>query len=239
MSQHLSEEWRIAEAVLRHAHRPVLLWGPPATGKTYAAQTIGADSSRVLNVYLDEESAAFDVVGHPGILNGETTWVEGWGIRAWREGLILVCNEIDKASPSARSALYLIADDPESASWTHPVTGERVTPADGFAIRATSNVAPEDMADADGLRSRFAVQLKISDPHPAAIARLPEAWRDLAAALCAESTPEGRRTDLRAWYSFVDLCESLSEDDAGTAAFSDLWPAIRDARTVTEIHEEG
>jgi MoxR-like ATPase len=239
----MPEDWRLAEAVL-HAQarsedpRPVLLYGPPATGKTYAAQRIGVEPQRTINVYLDEESAAFDVLGHQAITGGNTDYVLGFGIKAWQEGAVLILNEIDKASPSALSAIYQIADDRESASWRHPVTGEIITPAPGFMLRATSNVNPGDFVQMDGLVSRFAIRLLIDNPHPNAIARLPQELQEVARVTCGPDCPPERRLDLRAFYSYVSLCDAIGSDDAGNAAFGPAWVGVRDAMAAAAMRKE-
>ena len=225
----LPEDWATAEAVLRGAYR-VLLYGPPGTGKTYAGRHYAVDGRDVFNVYVGEDSAAYDVMGHDVVVDGSMIWRDGPGVRAWRRGARLVINELHKASGDTLDAIVALTDDRESAGITLP-TGEYVEPAAGFQVVATMNGEPEDLPE--HLASRFAVRVRIENPHPDAIAALPANLRKTAQTLTGPRVEESRRMNLRQFSSYAELVEhGVDEETAARACFYEQAGEILDALTV-------
>ncbi len=87
-----------------------------------------------------------------------------------RRGCALVLDEIDQHSPELHCALHAILDDKAIAGITLP-TGERVEPAAGFAVIATTNAQPSALPEA--LLDRFDVKLLANEPAPAVLEQLP------------------------------------------------------------------
>lgn len=208
--------WNHIEKILHHAKR-VYIYGPPGIGKTYAAQAMG--NQRGIGTYsltLTEETPAAELRGHY-IPNeaGAFQWHDGPVIRAMKTGGTLILNEITHASPDAWSFLFPILENAATAKLTLP-TGETVEASPDMFVVATDNQAPEDIPDA--LRDRFTVSLEITEPHPDAIAMLPENIRETALNSIVNS--EGsERVSLRAWFEYVLLKEPLGPELASEAVF--------------------
>lgn len=186
-----------------------LLWGPPGTGKTYAAITAG-DPEEVYTVTLTEETPAAELRGHYVPTGKEFKWMDGPAIAAWRIGARLVINEIDRGSGDALSFLYAICDDRHFARLTLP-TGETVRPAEGFQVIATTNSPPTILPEA--LHDRFPVTLHVADVAPGAIEALSADLRSLA------QVEQDGRVSTRRWRAFDTLREHVGEDDAAEAIF--------------------
>lgn len=209
--------WTLSAAVIGHLPN-LLLYGPPGTGKSTFACRHGAPSW--YRIYCHEEMSDIDILGGPALLNdgGATAskWQDGIGLRAWREGKRLVIDEIDKAGGAALTALLAITEDPSTAAYTIPMTGETVVPSKGFHCIATQNVGPEELPEA--LKDRFTVRLEITRPHPDAIEALPTDLR--AAATISAGLPEERRVSIRAWRAFAHLRHATkNEGQAALAVF--------------------
>ena len=160
----------VAAGVKRDSQRApyMLLYGRPGTGKTTAAVNFAGDRP-VYSVTLTGDTVVQELVGHWVPRGQRFDWHDGPVVRAWREGALLVINEIDKAADAVLSVLLAVLDDHEVARLTLP-TGETVRPAPRFYAIATSNSPPEALPEA--LMDRLPVRLEIDQPHPEALERL-------------------------------------------------------------------
>lgn len=211
----LPQDWADATAILEAGARRTLLYGPPGTGKTHAGRHIGAPS-KVYNIYVSEETPAYDVIGHDIVVGGEMVWRDGPAILAWRNGGRLVINEIDKASGDTLDALLAILDDPESCGYVLP-TGEYVEPKPGFTAVATMNGEPNDLPEA--LKDRFTIRVNIENPHPLAIEALSEDLRKTAEATTGAKVEKPRRLGIRQFRAYDEL-RSLGVDEMVAARAS-------------------
>lgn len=237
-----NENWSIIDAVIATSRR-VLLFGPPGTGKTYAAarRNVAKDQS-IYQITMTEETPAAEIRGHFLPKGSEMVWMDGPAIRAWREGSRLVINEIDRASADSLSLLYAILDDPEFAELTLP-TGEIVRPAEGFHVVATMNGQPYELPLA--LQDRFPVTIEVMDVNPEAIKALPEDLR-VPARESALVSDQDRRLSVRMWMEFASLRSKLnrqySSKEKGTtmaakAVFGARWGEALRAIKFNEYEE--
>lgn len=210
----LPTDWPFVERVLSSPLvRTLFAWGPPGTGKTYAALRFGVRGA-VYPITLTEDTPTAELRGFYRPVGPDLVWGDGPVVRAMREGARLVLNELTHASPEVFSFLHPILEHVETACVTLP-TGEVVRPADGFQVVATSNHPPEDLPFA--LRDRFDCVLEIQDPHPEALARLSPALRRAAE---RSIHLEGERCiGLRGWLSVQRLEPVLGQLDACRAVF--------------------
>jgi len=209
--------WHLAETLLG-TDRNAFLHGPAGTGKTFAAASnINPHGPAPIVVTLTDETSAADLLGY--FVNGPQgfVWQDGPAVAAMRSGARLVLNEIDHASGDARAAIYSIADeaDTAAAAGLRLANGETIRPAAGFHVVATSNLSAEEALTGEGILSRFAVRVHVNEPHPAALAALPDDLRAAARASCL-NTNEQERLTMRTWRAFADLRAQLG--DALTAA---------------------
>jgi len=159
-------------ALPTRVHR-VLLYGPPGTGKsTWARSAFGPEN--VERVTLHAQMPPEDLIGSMALVASKggtnTVWQDGPAVRAMRRGAVLVVDEIDQHSPELRCGLHAILDDRSIAGISLP-TGERVEPADGFAIIATTNENPDTLPAA--LLDRFDLVVLANRPIAAVLDRLP------------------------------------------------------------------
>lgn len=162
--------WNDLEAIMDYEPR-ILMYGPPGTGKTTSGFRDALKKKQaVYSVTLNEDTSAQEILGHFVIKGGDTKWHDGPAIRAWKEGALLIINEIAEASGPVLTALYAILDDPEVAACTLP-NGETVRPAEGFRVIATTNESPDTLPEA--LDDRFTSRIYASKPCDEAINALP------------------------------------------------------------------
>ncbi len=214
----LPKDWSDVEHAIAAGTRRVLLHGIPGTGKTLAAQRAGIEGTTgittlynvvrskadVFNVYLGEETAAYQIVGTDKIEDGTQVWRDGPGLQAWRTGDRLLINEIDHASGDALDALIWICDDKSTAERGVSIsTGETVFPHELRQIVATMNGEPEDLGDA--LSDRFMCRVRITCPHPKAIEALPTHLWEIAFKLTREETPASQRISIRQFRAFAEM----------------------------------
>lgn len=224
--------WEMATAALRRRPR-VMLYGPPATGKTYQGMHSGRDpKQKVISITLTEDTSAAELRGHYVPVNGHFEWRDGPVIHAWRTGARLVLNEIDHAGPDAMSLLHVGLDDPAFVEMTLP-TNETVRPAAGFSVVATTNGDPACLPAA--LRDRFPIAIEIDEVHPDAILALPADLRRAAAATV--DLPPERRISLRQWQEFAALRQDMSDEHAAAIVFGPRAGDVLDALALADEKE--
>jgi MoxR-like ATPase len=227
---HELEWWELCETVLPHAYR-VLLYGPPATGKTYTALYARPENTPAFSCTLTQDTPVAELRGHfIQDASGAFSWMDGPAIRAWRAGARLVVNELHKMSQEVEAFLHVIADDTDSAILTLP-TGETVKPSPGFSIVGTMNEEPNYLGEA--LLDRFTIAIECSYPHPEAIMRLSRDLRPLA--LKTATAEESRRVSLRSWLEFDRLRTLLPPKTAAQAVFGVRATELVDALNVAAI----
>lgn len=222
--------WDLVEKVIEHS-RTTLLFGPPGTGKSFAAHSAAQDARQLFSVTLTPDTPAAELRGHYVPQGNQFVWMDGPAIRAWREGGRLVLNEIDHAGGDALSFLLNCLDSPETACLTLP-TGEMVRPHPDFTAVATMNGNPDQDLPA-ALRDRFPVAIEIKEAHPQGIESLPHDLQKAAKGSCVATDP-ARRLTLRAWSAFASLRAKIGSDAAAQAVFAnraaDILAALKMAQ---------
>jgi len=218
--------WELAELVIRFEEiKTVYFYGPPGTGKTYAALHFGAEPDDVYCVTLTEETSAAELRGSYMIREGSFVWHDGPFVRAMREGKRLVINELQHAGADVLALLFPILESWDTARLTLP-TGETLRPQGGFRVIATDNRPPDGLPEA--LQDRFAGTLRVTEPHPDALATLNEDLQ--AAARNSSGLEDGRQISVRGWTALQTLEPTLGLLDGCSVAFGpDVGPMVHDA----------
>jgi len=220
--------WQLLGLVLSvdvEATRIIYVWGPPGIGKTYGAFHFGRIENGFYAVTLTDETSAAELRGHFIFRGGDALWHHGPFVRAMLEGKRLVINEIGNANADVLALLFPVLESPKTAEITLP-SGETIRPAAGFHVVATDNCPPDQLPEA--LDDRFGVYLRLSEPHPDAIASLHPQLRDLAlASACLE---DERRVSARGWLFLQSLIPAFGLKASCVLAFGpDRGPLVFDA----------
>ena len=225
-------DWESAEEIVSTTSR-ALLFGPPGTGKTTCGILMAKRQKKsVYSVTLHSDITAQELIGHFIPKGGEFVFHHGPFIRAWKEGAILIINEICEAGGPVLTALYSILDDPSIAMLTLP-NGETVRPAEGFKAIATMNGTLDSIPEP--LLDRFEVKIYMGVPHPDAIRKLPKKYHEFIKRSYASGNKTG--VTMRSAYA-LDLLISngISDSMAFDAVYGDK---ARDVMTqFATIHGE-
>lgn len=234
MKQTAVQQWKDTETALRVARSGVLLTGPPSTGKSWAAKTLGLNFNGhrrpVYVVQCTDETPGVVAVGYERIVGGNMVFTPGPMPRAWGydedacltgkpNGCVgrLVIEEIDKAGGDLLQSFLAAGDDPRIAQMLIS-TGIILNPQAGYQVVATSN-EPHDCLPA-ALRSRFSIVINITEPNPKAIADLDTDLHKAAKASCVDPN-EAKRIDIRKWRAFQELREDVDETFAARVVFAE------------------
>ena len=128
--------WRFIEQIVREERFfPMYVYGISGLGKTMQIEQACAKHRRpFFRAQITKDTTSEELVGSYSLINGNTVWVDGPILKAYRSGGILLLDEID-LNPS----LMVLQGVLESKPLYVFQTGELVRPAKGFQVFATGN----------------------------------------------------------------------------------------------------
>lgn len=195
----------------KHIHR-MLLHGSPGTGKTSNAIK-SQENGKFSSITLHEESCVSELLGH-WIKKGDGyEYHYGAAIAPFKDGHLLVLNEIDKVSSSVMTTLHNLLDDREIAQ-LHLPNNEIIKCHPNFRVISTMNGIPQDLSEP--LLDRFDVVIAIDTPHPHAINKLDTDLQSFT--LKCYSTKDASIT-YRSIWNFNKLRKIVGDDTAGDLVF--------------------
>lgn len=214
--------WEVFESAQNGVNR-ILLYGPPGTGKTTTALQI---NPRAYPVTIHPEMSAQELIGHFVPKGGDFEWHDGPALRALRQGVPLILNEVDKSSGSVMTQLHSLCDDHDVIEFTLP-TGEVVKPSPGYKVFATMNGFLDALPDA--IQDRFSVRIKADMPHQDALLKIQEddireAVSNYYKARAEGSTGKAGRVSLREALAFEELTNgtvNLPKEAAAESVWGD------------------
>jgi nitric oxide reductase NorQ protein len=144
---------------LRDANTPVLLEGPPGSGKTALAEAAHTD---LITIAGDGDTCVADLVGeYTQEPNGNFVFSHGPLVRAMREGRALLIDDATLIPPPVLAVLYPAMDGRgEITIKAHK--GELVKAAPGFYPMAGHNPGVHGAVLTAALASRFSVHIEVT-----------------------------------------------------------------------------
>jgi hypothetical protein len=116
---------------------PIMIVGDSGNGKSYTViQTCARTNRAIVPVSIDISTTEDDLIGHYGLVDGNTVYEKGPVRIAAETGSILLLDELDRGNPENLICLNMILDGYDIID---KKTGDRIVPAPGFQVIATAN----------------------------------------------------------------------------------------------------
>lgn len=150
--------------VLRDDSITVGLAGPPGVGKTSLLFAIGKALKKpyIGKVQFHSELSPGEIMGIP-LPGAKDLWIPGPGDLAYKQGGMLILDEIDKASGPTKTYCYSLLD--RGPGGTVSYIGRTFTQANGYQPVATMNEDPRDGSLPEALLDRFDAWFFVLRPH--------------------------------------------------------------------------
>lgn len=230
-------QWQLVEMCVRRAFT-TFIEGAPGLGKTYAGLAGSNGDCPVYQITFNPDSSVQEYQGtYIPTENGTWVWRDGPILQAFRNGGILVLNEMGRASDAVLDFLIAITDSKESAKITL-MNGETVARHETLRIVATSNSPFSKLPEA--LQDRFEARLKVTVPNPRIIDDLNDRLQGLGDMVRrAYGDGANDKTPVitsREAFAYAHLSASMGAEAAAQAVWGAAAPdIIKDLNMVREM----
>lgn len=146
--------YKLIDAVVKNKDFfPMYVYGVSGLGKTFQIeQSCAAHNRPFFRCQITKDTTNEDLIGCYSLIDGNTVWMDGPVLMAYRSGGILLLDEID-----LNSSLMILQVVLENKPIYITQTGELVYPTKGFNVFATGN------SKGDGSDSRFVGTTVLND----------------------------------------------------------------------------
>lgn len=220
------KQWNLVNLCVKSAFT-TFIEGAPGLGKTFAGLTSGSGLMDIVyQVTFNPDAAVQEYQGsYVPTKSGAWEWKDGPILQAFRNGGILVLNEMGRASDAVLDFLIAITDSKESAKITL-MSGETVERHPDLRIVATSNSSFNRLPLA--LQDRFEARLKVTAPHPSIIEALNNSapgLGDMVSRSYGRGDKEPAITSREA-FSYVRLSKMMGTEAAAQAVWGSNSPDL-------------
>jgi MoxR-like ATPase len=173
------DSWRMTTLVTRALEagvQSVMFWGPPGTGKSTLAQKVAREWARqneknVIRMYCHPEMSEADLIGALSLTDGKTIWKPSRVLEGYKNGDVLILDELSLAPQTVLPILMALLDDREVSMIDTPIG--RFEPGETFRVLVTQNHPPTSLPEPlmDRIGIRLNVQVRLFE--------FPEFWEDL------------------------------------------------------------
>ena len=146
--------YKLIDTVIKErAFFPMYVYGVSGLGKTFQIEQSCASHKRpFFRCQITKDTTNEDLIGCYSLVDGNTVWMDGPVLMAYRSGGVLLLDEID-----LNSSLMILQVVLENKPIYITQTGELVYPMNGFTVFATGN------SKGDGSDSRFVGTTVLND----------------------------------------------------------------------------
>ena len=219
------DQWNLVKLCVNNAFT-TFIEGAPGLGKTYAGLYSVNNEQRVYAITFNPDQAVQELQGtYIPTESGAWVWRDGPILQAFRNGGILVLNEMGRASDAVLDFLIAITDSKDSAKITL-MNGETVTRHPDLRIVATSNSPFAKLPEA--LQDRFEARLKVTAPNPSIIEELNRQIPGLGDMVQRSYGKEGKNPAItsREAFAYAKLKKIMGHDNAAMAVWGNSAPEI-------------
>ena len=219
------QQWELVAMCVNNAFT-TFIEGAPGLGKTYIGLNSRAGETPVYQITFNPDQAVQELQGtYIPTESGAWVWRDGPILRAFRNGGLLILNEMGRASDAVLDFLIAITDSKESAYITL-MNGETVARHSDLRIVATSNSSFNKLPEA--LQDRFEARLKVTAPNPQIINELNRQSPGLGSMVSRSYAREDKVPAItsREAFAYLRLTNSIGSEAAAQAVWGNNAPQI-------------